>query len=273
MCWSGGQLYIESVPTPWHYSGVSFEVPADAYDRFMGRYADLLAPIFADFAGVQPGQCALDVGCGPGALTAELVRRLGAGGVSAVDPSRSFVDAVGARLPGVVVELGSAELLPFGDGAFDSALAQLVVHFMTDAVAGLEEMARVTRPGGCVAACVWDLAGARSPMAIVYRAMRDVDPAALDESERPGAGGRQLAELFESAGLRDAERTELTVAVRYETFDDWWQPYTLGVGPAGAFVASLGDERRTALRARCGELLGAAPFDITATAWAVRALV
>ena len=133
---------------------MSFDVGADAYTRFMGRYSEPLAARFADLAGVRPGQRALDVGCGPGALTAELAGRLGAGEVCAVDPSESFAGAAGERLPGVTVSVAAAERLPFPDGAFDAVLAQLVVHFMADPVAGLREMGRVTRRGGVVGACV-----------------------------------------------------------------------------------------------------------------------
>src|SRR5580765_2048472 len=114
----------------------------------MGRYSTLLAPQFADFAGVGSGQRVLDVGCGPGALTTELVVRVGASAVAAVDPSASFVAAARERHPGVEVVQASAEQLPFPDGAFDASLAQLVVHFMPDPIRGLSEMARVTRPDG-----------------------------------------------------------------------------------------------------------------------------
>ena len=138
---------------------MSFDVSADAYMRFIGRYSEPLAVLFADLAEVGPGQRVLDVGCGPGALTAELVRRAGARAVSAVEPSGSFVAAVRERLPGVDVRQSAAERLPFADDAFDAAMAQLVVHFMADPVLGLREMGRVTRPGGAVAACVWDHAG------------------------------------------------------------------------------------------------------------------
>ena len=137
---------------------MTFDVAADDYGRFMGRFSEPLAMAFADRVEVRPGQRALDVGCGPGALTAELVRRIGAAQVTAVDPSAPFVTAVRARLPGVEVRSGVAEHLPFPDDSFDVALAQLVVHFMTDPIAGLAEMGRVTRPGGTVAACVWDQA-------------------------------------------------------------------------------------------------------------------
>ncbi len=135
---------------------MSFAVPAEAYDAFMGRYSMQLASGFAAFAGIEPGHRVLDVGCGPGALVAELVRRLGANAVAAADPSEPFVTAARQRHPGVDIRLAAAEELPFPDNAFDAALAQLVVHFMTDAVAGVAEMARVTRPDGVVAACVWN---------------------------------------------------------------------------------------------------------------------
>lgn len=252
---------------------VTFEVTADAYARFMGRYAEPLAATFAELAQIEGGQRALDVGCGPGALTAELVRRLGADAVSAVDPSASFVAAIRARLPEVDVQPGVAESLPFPDDSFDVAMAQLVVHFMTDPVAGLREIARVTRQGGRVAACVWDEAGGGGPIATFYRALHDVDPHAPEESERPGVREGHLAELCEAAGLTDIEPSVLTVTVRFETFEEWWHPYTLGVGPAGVYVAQLDENQRDLLRARCAELSPPAPFDVVASAWAVRACV
>ncbi|MGH2946420.1 MAG: class I SAM-dependent methyltransferase [Solirubrobacteraceae bacterium] len=125
----------------------TFRTPAEAYDRHIGRYGGELARALIDAAGVRPGQRALDVGCGPGALASELVSLLGAERVAAVDPSAPFVEACRQRLSGVQVELASAETLPFEDGAFDHALAQLVVNFMTDPLAGVREMQRVTRPG------------------------------------------------------------------------------------------------------------------------------
>jgi SAM-dependent methyltransferase len=249
---------------------VSFDVAADAYDRFMGRYSSVLAPFFAGFAGVRPGWRALDVGCGPGALTAELVARLGAGAVAAVDPSASFVEAATARLPGVDVRRSSAEELPHPDHTFDATLAQLVVHFMTDPVAGLREMTRVTRPDGVVAACVWDFAGERAPISLFWRAVREGDAAAQDESGLAGAREGHLSELFREAGLRHVEETALEFSVEHTSFERWWEPFGLGVGPAGAYVETLGDEEREALRERCRALLPAAPFTITAAVWAAR---
>jgi SAM-dependent methyltransferase len=250
---------------------VKFDVSADAYDRFMGRFSEPLAVQLADLAGVRPGQRALDVGCGPGALTAQLVQRLGSDAVTAVDPSPTFVAAAAERFPEVDVRTGAAEDLPFPDDSFDVALAQLVVHFMADPVAGLREMARVTRRAGTVAACVWDHAGGSGPLTAFWQAAHDLNPAARDESQLPGARKGGLAALFEQAGLREIEGTTLTVTVPFATFEDWWQPFTLGVGPAGTYVASLDDANREALRDRCEQLLPPAPFELSATAWTVRA--
>lgn len=249
---------------------MGFDVAADAYDRFMGRYSDQLAPQLADLAGVRAGQRALDVGCGPGALTRELVTRLGPGAVAAVDPSAPFVAAVRERHRGVETRLAAAEDLPFADGAFDAVLAQLVVHFMMDPVAGLREMGRVTRAGGVVAACVWDHAGEQAPPTVFWRAVRTRDPRARDESGLAGAREGHLAELFAAAGLREIEHTALAVRVRYASFEEWWEPYTLGVGPAGGYVAGLDPAFRVELRERCRRLLPQAPFTLAPRAWAAR---
>ena len=177
--------------------GVSFTVGAAEYDRFMGRYSVPLAPPFADYAGIEAGQRVVDVGCGPGALTAELIERLPHDGVWAVDPAERFVGAIRVRYPRVRVQRGSAEQLPFEDRQFDAALAQLVVHFMADPVGGLREMSRVTRPNGVVAACVWDHAGGHGPWACFWEAAHELDPDVEDESRLAGAREGHLAELFE----------------------------------------------------------------------------
>ncbi len=249
----------------------NFEVPADAYDRFMGRYSQHLSAQLADFAGLEAGQRALDVGCGPGALTAELVQRLGADAVSAVDPSESFVAAVGERQPGVRVERASAEALPFGGGEFDAALAQLVVHFMADPVAGLREMARVTRPGGVVAACVWDHASnGRGPLSPYFRAVRRLDPSRPDESGRAGVNEGHLRELFAAAGIAGLEETALIAAVEYRSFDEYWAPFELSVGPTAQFISSLDPERLERLRELVREELPPVPFTHEVQAWTVR---
>jgi SAM-dependent methyltransferase len=249
---------------------VSFAVGADAYDRFMGRYSVPLAPQLADFAAVEPGQRVLDVGCGPGALTTELVERLGPGAVAAVDPSEPFVTAARERHPGVSVQRAAAEDLPFRDEAFDGALAQLVVHFMTDPVVGIGEMRRVTRRGGVVAACVWDHAGGQGPLSVFWEAARELDPDVEDESRLAGARQGHLVELFRAAGLHGLEESVLSVEVEHSTFEEWWEPFTLGVGPAGGHVAGLDATGQARLRELCRERLPAAPFVLRARAWAAR---
>lgn len=247
---------------------MSFEVAADAYARYMGRYADPLAPQLADLAAVVVGQRVLDVGCGPGALTSVLVDRLGEAHVSGIDPSSSFVAATRQRFPGVDVREGVAEALPWPDASFDAALAQLVVHFMADPAAGLREMARVTSSGGIVAACVWDHSRGRGPLSPFWRAASSVLPAARGEGHLPGASAGHLARLLTEAGLTDVSETELDVTVRYASFEDWWEPYLLGVGPAGDFVAGLDAEARDQVRSACRDLLGEGPFEVEAVAWA-----
>jgi SAM-dependent methyltransferase len=249
---------------------VSFNVAAEAYDQFMGGWSRQLSAPFADFAGVESGHRVIDVGCGPGILTSELVDRLGADAVAAVDPSEPFVAAVRERYPGVDVRPATAEALPYPADAFDAALAQLVVHFMTDPIAGLREMARVTRPGGVVAACVWDHASSRGPLSVFWRAALDLDPNATDESRLAGARPGHLVELLEAAGMRETMETELSVTRDFGSFDEWWDPYTQGVGPAGAYVASLGPDRRVELRERCRTMLPGGSFALEAVAWTAR---
>jgi SAM-dependent methyltransferase len=246
---------------------VAFDA-ADAYQRFMGGYADLLSEELLRVLAPQPPQRVLDVGAGTGALTAPLVRLLGPDAVAAIEPSPAFVDALRARVPGIDARTGTAEELPFDDGAFDLAVAQLVVHFMSDPVRGLREMARVTAPGGTVAASVWHFAGGRAPLSLYWEVARELDPAVVDESALPGARDGDLLRLFREAGL-DGDQRELTVRLPYADPDDWWEPYTLGVGPAGDHLASLDETTRDALRRRTFERLGPGPGVVEATAWVV----
>jgi SAM-dependent methyltransferase len=250
---------------------VSFEVAAASYDRFMGRYSRHLAPQLADLAGVAAGMRVVDVGCGPGALTAHLLER--GADVAAVDPSEPFVTAARARNPEADVRQAPAEELPFADDAFGAALAQLVVHFMRDPVAGIAEMRRVTAPGLAVVACVWDYDTERSPLTAFWRAARALDPDVADESGLAGVRDGHLVELFRAAGLHDVEQHEVVSRVEHPSFEDWWEPFTLGVGPAGKVAQQLGADGLTALRDHARAELGDGPFTIEATAWAARGVV
>jgi ubiquinone/menaquinone biosynthesis C-methylase UbiE len=237
----------------------------------MGRFSVPLAPVFADFAGVAAGQGVVDVGCGPGALTGVLVDRLGAPNVAAADPSEPFITALADRYPGVRAERAGAEALPFEDGEFDAAVAQLVVQFMSDPVAGLREMGRVARSGGVVAACVWDHGpDGRGPLSAFWDAAREIDPSLGGESNRPGTTRGDLARLFVEAGLQAVEDGTVAVDVSFSGFEEWWEPFLLGVGSVGGFVMGLSPERRQELRARCEARLPSGAFTVTATAWAAR---
>ena len=252
----------------------TFRTPADAYDRHIGRYGRVLARELIAAAGVRPGETALDVGCGPGALTTELVELLGAERVAAAEPSEPFAAACRERLPGVRVEVAAAESLPFEDGAFDHALAQLVVNFMTDPAAGVGEMRRVTRQGGTVAAAVWDYAGEMTILRRFWDAAAALDPAAaeLDEGRSmPYCTPAELEALWSDAGLGDVAVSEAVVAASYEGFEDLWAPLERGVAPSGAYAAGLAAERRAALKDELRRRLdaGDAPFELTARAWLV----
>jgi ubiquinone/menaquinone biosynthesis C-methylase UbiE len=249
---------------------VTFDVAGDAYDRFMGRYSRPLAARFADWLEVAPGQQATDVGCGPGALTGVLVERLGVDSVRAVDPSAPFVEACRERFPGVAVRQGAAEFLPYEDATCDVAAACLVVHFMTDPVSGVREMGRVTRTGGWVGATVWDLAGSRAPMWPLWDAVAELEPQHPGERELPGGSRSALVAILEAAGLRDVESAEVEVTVTHPSFEEWWEPYLHGVGPAGDAVAALGPDGRRRLEEVLRRRLGEGPFDLTAVAFVAR---
>jgi SAM-dependent methyltransferase len=251
---------------------VSFDVSGDAYDRFMGRYSRELAPAFADFAHVESGQRVLDVGCGSGVLTEELASRIGADHVAGADPS-PLLDACAERVPGADLKRAAAEDLPWPDDSFDAALAQLVVHFMTDVEDGIAEMARVARPGGVVAACTWDFSGGMKLLGTYWESARALEPGA--ESESSAFDEARLDAIWRGAGLGGVEVDALVVSSRYEDFDELWDTFVLGVGPAGRHLVSQPPERQSAIRAEYVSRLGepAGPFELDARAWAVRGRV
>jgi SAM-dependent methyltransferase len=247
---------------------MAFDVPAAAYREYMGRFSEPLAVEFVDLVDVRRGQRALDVGCGPGALTTELVRHLGADRICAIDPSQTFVEAVRRELPTVQVQRGQVEALPFEDAAFDLVLAQLVVHFMTDPVAGLAEMARVAAPGGLVGANVWDYGNQRGPLSPFWRVARALDPAADDESAWAGVAEGSLTDLFARAGMPGARSEVLSAQVTLADVEDYWRPLTYGVGPGGDYLAKLSEPQREALHEQCRLALPEQPLTLEVHAWA-----
>ena len=254
---------------------MQFVAPAEHYDRFMGRYAPTLAVALCDATGVAAGMRVLDVGCGPGGLTHELVARTGAERVAAIDPAPQFAEACRERHPGADVCVGPAEELPWEDGSFDATLAQLVIAFMRDPDRGVREMARVTRPGGVVAACMWDLHESGMTMLNTFwSAVREIVPDAGGEHRRPGTARGDIAAHLERAGLQDVEDGDVGARAEYAGFDDFWNPFTFAVGPAGQFLRTLDPERQAAVREGCRRALPAdGPFALEARAWFARGTV
>jgi SAM-dependent methyltransferase len=252
---------------------MTFAVEAEVYDRFVGRYGEPLGRELAGRAGVAPGMRALDVGAGTGKLTAVLARILGEEDVATVDPSEPFVAALTERFPAADVRAAAAEDLPFADGSFDAVLGQLVINFLSDPERGVEEMRRVARDGGVVAAAVWDYGEEMTMLTTFWEAAAALDAggvAARDERLRMRFGQEGgLRDLWAEGGLRETENGAIVVSAHYASFDDLWEPFTRGVGPAGAYAVSLEPEALAALsdeyRTRLGSPEG--PFELTARAW------
>jgi SAM-dependent methyltransferase len=249
---------------------VTFAVEADSYDRHVGRYSGALGRELVRLAGVQPPMRALDVGAGTGKLTGALAELLGEQDVAAVDPSETFAEALRMRFPRAEVEHAAAESLPFPDSSFDAALAQLVVNFMRDPEQGLAEMIRVVREGGILAAAVWDYPAGMTLLTTFWDAVAAQGGSEADErtTMRFDEEG-ELAEFWRRAGLRDVEDGAIVVSASYELFDDLWEPFRAGVGPAGAHAASLAEPAQEQLRDELHRRLGspAGPFELDARAW------
>ncbi|HEV2565527.1 MAG TPA: class I SAM-dependent methyltransferase [Microvirga sp.] len=256
---------------------------ADAYERLMGRWSRLLAGPFLDFAGLEAGERVLDVGCGTGSLTFTLPQVADIGRIDGIDYSETYVEAARARNtdPRITIARGDACTLPFEDRTFDRALALLVLHFIPESDQALREMARVTRPGGVVAAAVWDSYGGMSYQRMFWDTAAALDPsaaAARHESyfkplTRPG----EMRALWTGIGLADVTEIPLMIRMEFPDFEDFWSPYADGEGPLGKYVTGLDEGRRTAfqhaLRAsyEAGEPDG--PRSFAAVAWACRGVV
>lgn len=254
---------------------MTFAIPGSDYDRFMGRYSKLLAPLFADFAGIKANVRVLDVGCGPGALTEELSRRLGPERVCAIEPAPQFAQMCRDRVPGADIRTGPAEQLPWGDAEFDVAIAQLVVPFMADADRCAAEMRRVVRAGGSVVVCMWDAAAAMEMIHHFWQAAAEHDRSLDGLDPMRYRTEPELRQLLGRAGLRDIESTTLSVRVRYADFDDVWEPIVHSAGTVGGYMAKLDADRRALLRESYRKRIGnpQGPFELNARANATRGRV
>lgn len=243
---------------------------SDGYERFMGRWSRRLAPKFVTFSGVTEGDRVLDVGSGTGALSAAAAA-VESVQVTGIEPSAAYVRYAQEHVDGRF-QVGDAMALPFPDDAFDRTLSMLVLNFVPDAPAALQQMIRVTRPGGVVAAAVWDYGDGMQMLRTFWDAAVALDPGAAPRDERhmPLCTRGALAELWHAHGVRDVDEQPLTIDLAFASFDDYWQPFLGGQGPAGVYVSTLSESARRALESR---LRDDVDLTLRARVWAVRGVV
>ena len=262
----------------------SFNVHSAAgYEQLMGRWSQQLAPLLIDFAGLADGERVLDVGCGTGSLTFALPQAANVSEIAAIDYSPVVVAEATRRNadPRITIQQADACALPFPDGYFDRALSLLVLHFVPEAGKAVCEMRRVVRPGGVVAAAVWDHLGGMPGMRMM------VDTAAmLDENARqlrsrycfqPMMRPGEMKQSFIENGLLEVEQSSLVIRMDYQSFDDYWEPIAAGEGPLGKYVAALAPAQRTEIDAAVRDAYEAGqpdgPRSFAAVAWACRGVV
>jgi len=253
----------------------------DAYERFMGRWSRQLAPLLVQFAGVRDGDAVLDIGSGTGALAAAVARAAPSGRVLGIEPAGSYVAFARARHGGdrIRFETGDAQRLQLEDSTFDRTLSLLVLNFIPDPGKAVDEMVRVTRPGGAVAAAVWDYGLGMEMLRIFWDEAIALHPAndARDERHMSLCRSGELSALWRQHGLVNVSEEPLAIKTRFASFDDYWSPFLEKQGPAGAYVAALSAGERDQLRERLRRRLvgerADRPIVLSARAWAVRGTV
>ena len=255
---------------------------AEAYERFMGRWSSMLAPLLVDFTGLPDRGRVLDVGSGTGALAFSIAKLRVHCQVLGIDPSKQYVGYANSRNPfpdRARFRVGDAQKLRFSDATFENSLSLLVFNFIPDRKRALREVSRVTKPGGCVSAAVWDYGAGMRMLRAFWDAAGTVDPTArkFDELHMPLCRAGELGEFWKQGGLERVEERPLDITMRFESFADYWDPFLLGQGPAGAYLRNVDGDRRQALRGEVKRRLALtaedAPFSIPARAWAVRGIV
>jgi SAM-dependent methyltransferase len=255
---------------------------AEAYEHFMGRWSSVLAPQLVDFTGVPDSGKVLDVGSGTGALAFAIARLRPHCRVVGIDPSKEYVGYANSRnsfAERVRFEVGDAQRLRFGDATFDDSLSLLVFNFIPDKQRALSEISRVTKPGGRVSAAVWDYGSGMRMLRLFWESAIAVDPSArrFDESNMPLCRAGELKTLWEHGGLEHVEERQLDMVMQFGSFADYWEPFLLSQGPAGAYTAKLNPRHRETLRAEIKRRLAVTsentPFALPARAWAARGVV
>ena len=252
---------------------------ARAYERFMGRWSRQLAPLLVDFAALPDNGRVLDIGSGTGALAFEVAKRLTGVQVTGIDPSGEYMEYARSRnrFPDrVTFQTGDAQQMEFTDGSFAASVSMLVFNFIPDAEKAVREARRVTRPKGRVAAAVWDYGGRMGMLRQFWDAATETDPSAtkLDEKNMPLCRSGELSELWKRGGLEDVREEPIDTQIRFSSFADYWDPFLLGQGPAGAYVRKLDQTKlralRTAVRRRVLRSAADESFVLPARVWAVR---
>ena len=255
---------------------------AESYERFMGRWSRLAAPLLVDYAGVDDRGSVLDVGSGTGALAFAIAETKRGVRVTGIDPSQEYVAYASSKnrfSDRVAFQVGDAQRLPFTDGTYAASVSLLVFNFIPDAAKALAEVRRVTQSGGVVSAAVWDYGGRMDMLRAFWDAATGVDSTAdkLDEKHMPLCRAGHLASLWKQGGMKDVEERALEITMQFASFADYWEPFLLGQGPAGAYVrsrrADLREALREAVKARLRVRSETDALNLPARVWAVKGTV